>query len=50
MTSSFAGLESCDLVMSKEVPGQNRGFAFLVFYNHECAAAAKELIAKSSFK
>ena len=48
MTS--AGLESMDLVMSKDVEGQNRGFAFLTFYNHECAAAAKDILTKPSFK
>ena len=45
-----AGLESMDLVMSKEVEGQSRGFAFLTFYNHECAAAAKDILTKPSFK
>ena len=50
MLSHLAGMETFDLVMSKEVPSQNRGYAFLVFYNHECAAAAKDVLSKASFR
>lgn len=36
--------------MSKEVPGQNRGFGFLEFYNHTCANAAKGVLSAPSYK
>ena len=33
-----------ELLLSKEYPGQNRGFAFVEFYNHACAQAAKNTL------
>ena len=36
--------------MSKEVPGQNRGFGFLEFYNHTCANAAKGVLSAPTYK
>ena len=39
-----------DLVMSKENPEQNRGFAFLTFYNHECAAAGKHSLTDPAYR
>ncbi|KAK9837452.1 hypothetical protein WJX81_003692 [Elliptochloris bilobata] len=44
------GLEHVELLMSKEVPGQNRGFGFLEFYNHTCANAAKGVLSAPSYK
>ncbi len=36
--------------MSKEVPGQNRGFGFVEFYNHTCANAAKGVLSAPSYR
>lgn len=36
--------------MSKEVPGQNRGFGFLEFYNHTCANAAKGVLSAPTYR
>ena len=36
--------------MSKEYPGENRGFGFLDFYNNTCANAAKAILSAASFK
>lgn len=44
------GLEHIELLMSKEVPGQNRGFGFLEFYNHTCANAAKGILSAPTYK
>ena len=35
---------SLELVMNKDVPGQNRGFAFVDFYNTACANHAKAVL------
>ena len=45
-----AGLESVELLMSKEIPGQNRGFCFLEFYNHACAQHAKAALSPPNFQ
>jgi heterogeneous nuclear ribonucleoprotein R len=47
---SAAGLESVELLMSKEIPGQNRGFCFLEFYNHACAQHAKAALSPPNFQ
>lgn len=44
------GLESVELLMSKEIPGQNRGFCFLEFYNHACAQHAKAALSPPNFQ
>eukprot|EP00884_Botryococcus_braunii_P004126 jgi/Botrbrau1/13714/Bobra.250_2s0011.1 len=44
------GLELVELLLSKEFPGQNRGFAFLEFYNHACAEQAKNVLSAPSFR
>lgn len=48
------GLEEVDLVMDPATgPGgkpQNRGFAFLTFYNHECAQLAMKAFTRSDFR
>lgn len=36
--------------MSKEIPGQNRGFCFLEFYNHACAQHAKAALSPPNFQ
>ena len=36
--------------MSKDFPGQNRGFAFVEFYNHACAQAAKNALSAPDYK
>lgn len=43
-------MESVDLLMSKDFPGQNRGFAFVEFYNHACAQAAKNALSAPDYK
>ena len=35
--------------MSKDFPGQNRGFAFVEFYNHACAQAAKNALSAPTY-
>ena len=45
-----AGVEGIDLLMSKDFPGQNRGFAFVAFYNHACANAAKNTLSAPTFR
>lgn len=47
---TLAGLESVELLMSKDWPGQNRGFCFLEFYNHACAQAAKAALSPPNFQ
>ena len=44
------GLEGVELLMSKDWPGQNRGFCFLTFYNHACAQAAKAALSPPNFQ
>ncbi|KAK9807940.1 hypothetical protein WJX73_004990 [Symbiochloris irregularis] len=44
------GVEGIDLLMSKDFPGQNRGFAFVAFYNHACANAAKNILSAPTFR
>jgi len=44
------GLEKVELLMSKDWPGQNRGFCFLEFYNHACAQAAKAALSPPNFQ
>ena len=36
--------------MSKDFPGQNRGFCFLEFYNHACAQHAKSALSSPTFQ
>jgi len=43
-------VEHIELLMSKEVPGQNRGFGFVEFYNHTCANAAKGVLSAPSYR
>eukprot|EP00887_Chlorella_sp_A99_P007263 scaffold2.g7263.t1 len=43
------GLENVEMVMSKENPDYNRGFAFLEFYNSACAQLAKSALSQSDF-
>ena len=38
------------MVMSKETPHLNRGFAFLEFYNSACAQLAKTSLTQPDFK
>lgn len=35
--------------MSKDFPGQNRGFAFVEFYNHACTQAAKNALSAPTY-
>ncbi|GAB4820056.1 hypothetical protein N2152v2_007102 [Parachlorella kessleri] len=44
------GLQHVDLVMSKEQPELNRGFAFVEFYNAACAQLAKNALSSPDFK
>ena len=46
------GLEEINMVKSKDPahPEQNRGFAFLEFYNSACASAAKSALSQPNFK
>ena len=44
-----AGVEVVDILMSKDFPGQNRGFAFVEFYNHACALAAKNALSAPGY-
>ena len=44
-----AGVEAVDILMSKDFPGQNRGFAFVEFYNHACALAAKNALSAPGY-
>ena len=43
------GVEAVELLMSKDFPGQNRGFAFVEFYNHACAQAAKNALSAPTY-
>ncbi|CAK0783223.1 hypothetical protein CVIRNUC_006422 [Coccomyxa viridis] len=43
------GVEAVDILMSKDFPGQNRGFAFVEFYNHACALAAKNALSAPGY-
>ena len=47
---SCAGVEAVDLLLSKDFPGQNRGFAFVEFYNHACANAARNTLTAPTFR
>jgi heterogeneous nuclear ribonucleoprotein R len=42
-------VELIELLMSKEYPGQNRGFAFVEFHNHACAQAAKNTLSAPTY-
>lgn len=44
------GLTHVDMVMSKETPEFNRGFAFVEFYNSACAQQAKNVLSHPDFK
>lgn len=43
------GVESIDLLSSKDYPGQNRGFAFVEFYNHACAQLARNVLSAPTY-
>ena len=43
------GVEVIELLMSKEYPGQNRGFSFIEFYNHACAQLAKNVLSAPTY-
>lgn len=45
----FPGVEAIDLLSSKDYPGQNRGFAFVEFYNHACAQLAKNTLSAPTY-
>ena len=42
-------MELIELLLSKEYPGQNRGFAFVEFYNHACAQHAKNALSAPTY-
>jgi hypothetical protein len=42
------GLEELELIMDKDNPEANRGFAFAAFYNNACAEAARRKYADGS--
>jgi len=44
-----AGFQSLELVKSKEMPGQNRGFCFVEFLNSACAAHAKNALSPPGY-
>ncbi len=52
VSAHLSGLEKVDMVRSKDPlhPEQNRGFAFLEFYNASCAALAKTTLSQPDFK
>lgn len=50
LKAATKGLETVELLMSKEFAGQNRGFCFLEFYNHACAQAAKAALSPPQFQ
>ena len=43
------GFQSLELVKSKEMPGQNRGFCFVEFHNSACAAHAKNALSPPGY-
>lgn len=43
-----AGVELVELMMDKENPTVNRGFAFISFYNYACADAARKRFMETS--
>lgn len=47
---AHTGLQHVDMVMSKEQPELNRGFAFAEFYNSACAQLAKSVLSHPDFK
>jgi hypothetical protein len=46
----LTGLEAVELLMNRDFPGQNRGFCFLEFYNHNCADEALRTLTAPNFK
>eukprot|EP00877_Chromochloris_zofingiensis_P001788 jgi/Chrzof1/1160/Cz01g42230.t1 len=49
LKKAVVGVQEVDLMMDKEVPGQNRGFGFIGFYNYACAEAARKKLGDSEF-
>ncbi|CAL5220907.1 g3002 [Coccomyxa viridis] len=49
LSSAVKGVDAVELLMSKDFPGQNRGFAFVEFYNHACAQAAKNALSAPTY-
>ena len=47
--SACSGVELIELLLSKEYTGQNRGFAFVEFYNHACAQHAKNVLSAPTY-
>jgi hypothetical protein len=43
-----AGVELVELMMDKDNPTHNRGFAFVSFYNYACAEDARKRFMESS--
>ena len=39
-----------EVLEERNMPGQNRGFCFLEFYNHACAVQAKKTLTDPDFK
>ena len=50
LESKVKGIQAVDLALNKDNPDQNRGFAFLEFYNAACAQVAKKIMSGSDFK
>ncbi len=45
----LSGVDVIELLPNKEYPGQNRGFAFVEFYNHACAQLARNVLSAPTF-
>ena len=49
MPDALTGFQTLELVKSKDVPGQNRGFCFVEFLNSACAAHAKNALSPPGY-
>jgi heterogeneous nuclear ribonucleoprotein R len=50
LNGELKGLQDVDVLRSKENPEQNRGYAFLEFYNSSCALHAKKRLSQPDVK
>eukprot|EP00899_Mesostigma_viride_P021779 jgi/Mesvir1/29602/Mv21458-RA.1 len=50
LSKDTVGIEHLNLVKDPACETKNRGFAFVEFYNHSCAEAARKVYTKSTFK
>ncbi|KAF5733271.1 heterogeneous nuclear ribonucleoprotein Q [Tripterygium wilfordii] len=44
------GVETIELIKDPQISGRNRGFAFILYYNHACADYSRQKMLNASFK